>query len=238
MSVASQIQQNAAQNSALLNVLAETDHAPPTLQQHKAYITDLENEIRDLDAHIKKLEASRAKELKGHEAYRDSVMKRFAYKVSRRTDKFEAKASKEEREYFDALHDEHIIKETRKDIACRLEEANHAKSNLESVAAQHVKAQQDLDALYDSIFEGPTPEFPDEDQKEQAASNALQTYHNLRTRAEAEGQAVQILGQAQRKMHTAMAAMAEARDYSRMDMFGGGTMSDMMERNALRLKFL
>lgn len=233
MSVESKIQAAASQNSHLLSILSETDYAPPALGQHKRYIADLEGEIQKLDRSIKSLETKRAQELKDHEKYRDSTMKRFAYKVSRRTEKFEAKASKEEREYFDVLQEEHRAKESRKDLGQRLDEANSARSNLEGVAGRHNQAQQELDALYDSIFEGPTPGFPEEDERERSAGDALSRYHNLRTQTEAEGQSVQILGQAQRKMKAAMASMQDALSASRMDMFGGGTMSDMMERSAL-----
>lgn len=233
MSVESRIQSAASQNAALLQVLSETDYAPPSLAQHKRYIADLENEIAVLDKKIKQLEIVRAQELKEHESYRDSVMKRFAYKVSRKTEKFESKASKEEREYFDALETEHKAKENRKDLAYRLDQAQTSLPNLQSVADRHTTAQNDLDALYDSIFEGPTPGFPDEDQKEHAAEATLSRYHDIRTRSESEGQAVNLLSDAQKKMKTAQRSMIDAQDYSRMDMFGGGSMVDMMERNAL-----
>lgn len=69
-----------------------------------------------MDTQIRTLETNRDKEFKEHEKYRDSVMKRFAYKIGRKTEKFGAKASKEEREYFDALHEEHKTKEMRKTL--------------------------------------------------------------------------------------------------------------------------
>lgn len=233
MSVEEQIQAAALQNSSLLKVLSETDYAPPALEQHKRYIADISNETKKLDAEIKRLEALRMKELKDHEKYRDSVMKRFAYKVGRKTEKFEAKASKEEREYFDVLQQEHKAKEIRTGFGLRLDEANIARTELENVAARHVSAQRDLDALYDSIFDGPSPGFPEEDEKERFAGGALQEYHTLRTAAEAEGQAAKVLGDAQNIMKGAIMSIQEALDYSRMDMFGGGSMVDMMERNAL-----
>jgi len=233
MSVENKIQAATSQNSRLLAILSETDYAPPALDQHKRYIGDLQNEIQKLDNHIQSLEANRAKELKEHEKYRDSNMKRFAYKLSGKTDKFQARASKEEREYFDALQDEHRAKETRADLSHRLAEANTARSDLERASTTHRLAQTDLAALYASIFDGPTPGFPDEDAKERSAGAALQRYHDLRARTEAEGQAVRILDAAQGKMRGALASMGEAASYSRMDMFGGGTMADMMERSAL-----
>lgn len=233
MSIESRIQAAATQNAAILQVLSETDYAPPSLLQHQRYIADLENEHKNLEKQIKTLESNRVKEFKEHKSYSDSVMKRFAYKVSRKTDKFEAKASKEEREYFDALRDEHLAKANQKDLGDQLQEANKTLPQLQIATNRHNQAQRDLDALYDSIFEGPTPGFPEEDDRERAAASALDLYSSARTRAESETQAVQILADTQKKLKLARIALNNARDYSRMDMFGGGAAIDMMERNEL-----
>lgn len=232
-SVQSKIQAAAPRNQELIQILAETDYAKPAHEQQKRYIADVENEIKQLDTRIKQLEETRKKELKDHEKYRDSVMKRFAYKVSRKEAKFNERASKEEKEYFDVLQEEHKAKEIRKNREANLIEAQNARRDLEHVASRHDQAQKDLDDLYDSIFEGPTPGFPDEDAKEQAAHDALNQYHDLRVRVETESQVLTLLGNAGGKMKTSQYHLAEARSHSQMDMFGGGAMSDMLERNAL-----
>jgi hypothetical protein len=160
-------------------------------------------------------------------------MKRFAYKVSRKKEKFEARAAKEEREYFDVLQEEHNVKDQERNLKALREDALRAQSELESQAARHLQAQQDLDGLYDSIFQGPTPDFPEEDDRERQSSMTLQSYHEARIRSEAEGHALNSLTEASKRLKRAMNFIEEALDYSRMDMFGGGSISDMMERNAL-----
>ena len=232
-SALSKIQAAVPRNQELLQILSATDFAPAALQEHKRYMTDLENEIKTVDKKIKSLETKRKQELKDHEKYRDSVMKRFAYKVGRKEAKFNEKASKEEREYFDVLQEEHKQNEVRKNLDNNLAGAHGRHSEIEAAFARHKKAQADLDDLYDSIFEGPTPGFPDEDSKEKEAENALDQYHSLRVRVEAEGQALKCLGKAQDMMNVARQYLADARSHSQMDMFGGGAISDMMERNAL-----
>ena len=131
------------------------------------------------------------------------------------------------------LQEEHKTKEIRKNSGQSLNEAQNTKKDLENAAARHKKAQQDLDDLYDSIFEGPTPGFPEEDSKEQAAHDALNQYHDARVRVESESQVLTLLGNAGSKMKLSQAFLQEARQYSQWDMFGGGAMSDMMERSAL-----
>lgn len=232
-SIQSKIQEAAPRNSELLRILSENDHAKPALEQQNFYIADLEKEIKDLDKRIQNLENKRKAELKDHEKYRDSVMKRFAYKVGRKEDKFNVKAEKEEREYFEALQEEHKAKEIRQSTNVTLTNAQSHKKELESAAARHTHAQKDLDALYDSIFEGPSPEFPEEDSIENQANEALYQYQQLRSHGESQYQVLNILSGAKVKMSLARGSLDEARQHSRMDMFGGGMMSDMMERSAL-----
>ncbi|KAI0012183.1 hypothetical protein F4779DRAFT_105967 [Xylariaceae sp. FL0662B] len=232
-SITSRIQDAAPRNQRILNVLSETDHAVPALEQQKRYIDDLNRELSDLEKRIGALDKQRAKELKDHEKYRDSVMRRFAYRVSGKTGKFEAKAEKEEREYFAVLQEEHRAKEQEASLKQLREDALGVQRDLEIQAARHNAAQQDLDSLYDSIFQGPTHEFPQEDSVERNSENALQAYHDARVKVETGQQVVRILGDALQRLHSAISYTEDALSHSRMDMLGGGTLSDMMERNAL-----
>ncbi|EOO03924.1 hypothetical protein UCRPA7_646 [Phaeoacremonium minimum UCRPA7] len=232
-SIESRIQAAAARNKELLSVLSETDHALPDLEQQRRYIADLESQVNAAAKRLAEIDKKRKKELKEHESYRDSVMKRFAYKVGGKSEKFAARAEKEEREYFDVLQEEHRETEMKKNVETMLQDAKTVRTQLEMAVSRHSAAQSELDSLYDSIFQGPTPGFPEEDQKERESNAALQAYHDARTRAEGQGQAVKTLGYAQQRINGALMSMDDALRYSRRDMFGGGTLTDMMERNAL-----
>lgn len=232
-SIESKIREAASSNKALLKALADTDYALPALEQQRRYISDLQNECMRTDQQIAALDKKRRKELKDHTAYRDSVLRRFAFKVSGKKEAFEERAAKEEREYFEVLQQEHQANELKKNVDGMLAEALGAKEKLERDVALHKRAQMDLDNLYDSIFQGPSPGFPEEDERERISNQMLQEYHNARVRVEAEDQVVKLLTDAQASMRSAKYSMQEALGHSRMDMYGGGTFSDMMERNAL-----
>ncbi|KAF6828747.1 hypothetical protein CMUS01_08456 [Colletotrichum musicola] len=230
----SKIRQAAVRNRDLLAILASTDHAIPDLIQQRRLIADLEAQLRDSDKNVKSLDQRRKKELKDHEKYRDSVMRRFMHKAVGKRDKFDEKAAREEREYFDVLQEEHREKEINGNLRTQLSEATAAREPLEESARRHDEAQRDLDSLYDSIFAGPTPSFPEEDSRERAKDEALAAYHDVRGRAEAEQHAVKLLTDAMARMGESLKNIDDALSHSRMDMFGGGTMSDMMERSALQ----
>ncbi|KAK8125185.1 uncharacterized protein PG998_000944 [Apiospora kogelbergensis] len=232
-STTERIQTSAERNRLLLSILSETDYALPALQQHESYLGDLERQRKDATKWVEGVDKMRKKELKEHKKYRDSVMKRFAYKVSGNKDKFEEKAAKEEREYFDVLQEEHKAKEQVQSLEALYEEAMAYKTELHGIMSRHSSAQHDLDTLYDAIFDGPTPEFPEEDSMERAAKEALQAYHDTKVRVEVELEVIKTLSAVVRHLDEALYHIEDALDHSRMDMFGGGTISDMMERNAL-----
>ena len=87
--------------------------------------------------------------------------------------------------------------------------------------------------MYSHLFSGPTPDVPGEDQKEWAFREARDVFTGAKQRHDAEQQALKCLIEADKFMRGALHSLAEARDHSTMDLWGGGTITDMMERNAL-----
>lgn len=232
-SVREQIQANADRNRTLLSVLRETDNAIPDLKQQERFISDLESQLKQINAALAELERRRTRDQKQHEKYRDSVMRRFAYKVSGQREKFEEKAEVGEREYLDGLQQTQEKEEVKRELENVLGEAQAGRGGLEKDAQRHREAQNDLDHMYDSIFQGPSPDFPKEDEAEQRAERALQAYHDMRIRLDGEQQALGLLNHAGALLRNALRNMDTARSYSNWDMWGGGTMSSMMKRNEL-----
>jgi hypothetical protein len=154
---------------------------------------------------------------------------------SKGKEKFASKSEKEEREFLDAWQTERSAKESRDELAGFLEQAENDHTHLDSDTKRHDKAQAELDALYQSIFDGPTPDVPGEDQMEYNVQQAKQHFDQSQAQAGTEGMALQALQRADQTLHQASASMAEALKYSTYDMWGGGTFVDMMERDALAL---
>jgi DNA repair exonuclease SbcCD ATPase subunit len=230
-----QIREASAKNTQLLRVLGDTDHAKPALEEQLRFIHDLDSELANLNRRIQALDNTRKLELKDHEKYRDSNVRRFMYKATGQKEKFSQKAEKEEREYFEVLQKEHQAKQIRENLQEQLDAAHKVRSELEPVVRQHDNAQQELDRLYHSIFSGPTPQFPQEDEKERHTDQMLQAYHDTRLRLEAEAHTAQFLGSAMPMIQRALMHIEQALSHSRMDMFGGGAMSDYMERQQLSM---
>ncbi|KAI8629397.1 hypothetical protein F5Y19DRAFT_80507 [Xylariaceae sp. FL1651] len=232
-SITDQLQSAAPRNKQLLEVLSQTDHAPPALEQQKRYVQDLDQQLSDVQKRKQSLELARRKELNDHEKYRDSIMKRWAYKVSGNKEKFAAKAEKEEKEYFEALQHLHQANTMEEHLKGMRSEALGVQSDLEQECVRHATAQSELDNLYASIFQGPTPSFPEEDYAERKTENALHAYNGSCAKLEADQQVQRILADASKRIQSSLSHIEDALDSSRLDMFGGGAVVDMMERDSL-----
>ncbi|KAL9624248.1 MAG: hypothetical protein Q9160_001495 [Pyrenula sp. 1 TL-2023] len=236
MSTHDKILSAASENASLLAALAETDYAAPALHQQHAYIRDLKREISENDVQQQKLAGTTKTELKDHEKYRDSTVRRFAYRVGGKKEKFQEKASKEEKEYFDAVTAEFRAKQSRATLDANLKDAEKFRQELEGVVSQHDGYQKRLDELYNSIFSGPTPDLPQEDEKEQIVAQVKSEFDQAQSTLSVESQIISILHEANKAMKQALINMNQAESMSEFDMVGfGGSYADLAERNHLSI---
>ena len=225
--------QAAGKNAELLNGLSQTEYAKSALSQSQAYLKDLDHEVRQCNKQVSILSAKTRSEHADHKKYEESVMRRFLYRAGGKKERWAEKASKEEREYVEALNAEIQAKSRRDEWVKNRDMERQKCAELQQIAYTHDQLQVELDALYNSIFGGPTPDVPGEDQKEWALREARDNFNTVKQHHEAEMQAFKCLQEANSFMHKAMESLADARMHSRMDMFGGGRLTDMMERDAL-----
>jgi len=147
---------NAQYHSQLLASIAELEYVPSALTQQESFIANLEAQRSQTEAAISKLAKATKKERKEHESLRDSTARRLAHKLTGRKEKFEAKASKEEREYVEALEREMRERDALAAVEQLIKEANDTKADLTAKSARHSSLKADLAALYSRIFDGPT----------------------------------------------------------------------------------
>lgn len=224
----------AAHNDELLTILGETDYALSALRQTTAYIAELQSQVVAEEKNVKKAVLKLQKEQSEHEMYRDSRVRRLAYKMSGQKGKFEAKAEKEEREYHDALQGRVQAEKKLETLKDTLKEVQASKIEYDKAAIRHDKAQLELDALYNSIFDGPTPEFPEEDAAEVTVRQAQQVYQDISSKLNVESQVLKLLSDADKKMILCRRAISEALGASAADIWGfGGPFADFAERDYL-----
>lgn len=232
-SIQSKVHEAASQHAHLLQGLAETDHAPAQLQQQDAYLQDLKAQETSTSKRVEELRKKTGLELKDHKKYSESTFRRFAHKASGRKERFAEKAAKEEREYFDAIQEQKTAEDELAYIRQLKAEAEVQRQKFESDTAKHSHLQQQLDQLYNSIFAGQTPEFPEEDRKEDACNAASQQVQSVHQELEKERHVLFLLRQMSTKLSEARHHLDDAHGMSQWDMFGGGTMASMQKRSLL-----
>ncbi|RDB17640.1 hypothetical protein Hypma_001089 [Hypsizygus marmoreus] len=227
------IRDNAPYHAELMSAIAELDYTPAAKAQQDSYVKDLETQLQRSEEKVKKLAETTQKERKEHASLRDSTARRLAHKLTGRREKFEAMESKEEREYVEALEQELSERDSQNVLKEMLREAKQVQTDLAKKLSKYESLKRDLGNLYDQVFEGPTEDFPEDDRLEYQLHSSQVLHDQIQSTLNAECQAAEILSRADRTMSACEAKMQEALGYSQWDMWGGGGMSDMMERNAL-----
>ena len=232
-SIQSKVHEAASQHAQLLQGLSETDHAPSQLQQQDAYLKDLKAQETNTLKRVEDLRKKTNLELKDHKKYSESTFRRFAHKASGRKERFAEKAAKEEREYFDAIQEQKTAEDELAYVRQLKAEAEVQRQKVDGDTNRHNHLQQQLDQLYNSIFAGQTPEFPEEDRKEEACNAASQHVQSIHQELERERHVLFLLRQTSTKLSEARNYLDDAHGMSQWDMFGGGTMASMQKRNLL-----
>lgn len=204
------IQSAAKRNTQLLQILAETDYVVSAQQQNADYINALKKQIAEEELEVKSLGLNVEKEYEDYEKYRESSLKRFAYRFGGQGDKFDAKATKEEKEWLDAVKEELKAKNELQKLKLDLVKAEETSAELAETAIVHDSAQIELDELYNSIFQGYTPDVPGEDEKEAALTLAEHKFNALQLDLCEESQAASFLRDAGAVMMKALDALRDA----------------------------
>lgn len=226
----SQVRGAAARHAELLQVLAETDYAPPALEHQARVVANLDSQIGLSNQKLKQLTAKREAEHRELGKLRDSQVRRFMYKAACQQSKLADRAEQGERDYSEVVQRVRRERAINADLRHQRAEAALCGRRLEAMARLHVGARRKLERLYRSLFSGPLPQFPEDEAK--ARCDRVETaYHGARAVWEAESGAVQLLDKADGLLDEALARIRDALSYSRADRFAGGGVYDMMERN-------
>lgn len=223
-----------SQQQQILERLAETDYAKPKLDETNKLIDTLESALLSLSKNIVELEQVTHYEKEDHMKYHEATWRRLAYHMSGHKEKYESRAKKEEREYFEAVQQEQKAKDKLKTLKKKMYELGESKRSQEAVVKENQQAQKELDTLYDSIFGGKTPDLPEEDRQEEAVNRARAAYNEVQHRLEPEQQAVKILTDAQHSIQEAIHHLDQALTRNHSDLLGNGSdMGEVMEKHSM-----
>ena len=196
----------ASENSSLLVRLSSTSEAPSIFRAQLTRVSSLQDALTEQTKALEKLTQDVAAHSKKHKKFRDSVTRRFLYRATHMLEKFDIKAMKAEREYFAALGEESKAKERRAILERDYEDAVKVQGPLEEAAKEHEDIHGKIDRLYESLFAGPTPGFPYEDEREEA-------FYSTRTANEATKERILAARRAVRLLNLAQVSLKRAQRY-------------------------
>ncbi|KAJ6492934.1 hypothetical protein C8R47DRAFT_427436 [Mycena vitilis] len=217
MSTRDAILENVTYHAQLIASISELDWVLSALKEQDNRIASLEEEAAGLVRKIRALECETGKERKD---LRDST-RRLAAKLTGRKEKFEAKASKEEREYAEALEKETQLKGQLANVETMVVEAKAVRLDLHEKLKRYEQTKNDLAQLYSQIFDGATPEYPEDGELESRLAQAQQRHTKLPDSLTRDMQAVELLRGAYVALYGGKIKMQEARGWMR-----GGALSD------------
>ncbi|KAJ4255633.1 hypothetical protein NW762_009631 [Fusarium torreyae] len=184
----------------LWNLLEQTKHIRSELALQQKVVSDLESQLSDSNREVDGLDRKRIVDLNSHKKYRDGHFKKFLYKASGKENSFAGHAELEEQNYHNTLQQAHHASEHNLSVQAELEQELQKKNGLDRRMQEYLGLQKQLDDIYDGIFAGPTPEFPEEDAKEQQSDDALSAYVATNTALELHQKALDLLEQSASKM--------------------------------------
>ncbi|KAF5607352.1 uncharacterized protein FSUBG_5251 [Fusarium subglutinans] len=180
----------------LLGLLEQTRHIRTDLALQQKIVSDLESQLSESNRELDGLDRKRLADLESHKKYRDGHVMKFFYKASGKENSFTGQAEREEQNYHNTLQQAHLASEHNSSVKAKLDEELRKMDDLDQSMQGYLDLQKQLDDIYDDIFSGPTPEFPEEDAKEYRSNDALSAYVATKRAFELHQKALDLLEQA------------------------------------------
>lgn len=233
-SLADKVLEASTQQTRLQRTINENEYALAAQEQSFHHVKNLRQAQSKQRAELDKLRLVVVAEHETHKKFRDSHVKKLAYRVGGKKERFEERASKEEQDWLNAVQAELRAKQALENIDAQLADAERSHQKISQAASNRNKARAQLEKLYSSLFEGPTPEYPEEDAKEMQVHDALRNHDLAQVTVSAEEQATQLLLQADRELQLAWANVQEAIRHNQLNTWGvGGSWNGMAEQSDL-----
>jgi hypothetical protein len=205
----------ASRNTCLLLRLSTLSEAHSDFNAHITYINRLKESIREQTDEIEKLQEEVEARFKVHKSFCDCLAHRLFHRSNQAQEKYETEMLKAEQEYFRALgaqsKAEAKIAQTERDV----EEAAKAQSQLEKAAQEHDEVRKEIDELYEKLFDGPTPGFPEEDVAEESFKTAKAENEATKERVRKSREALRLLNLARDRLPQAQKQLARAHRLAR-----------------------
>ncbi len=162
------------------------------------YINRLQESIKEQTVQLGRVQEEVETRFKFHKSFCDVIVPRIFHRIVQ--EKNEANSSKAEQEYFDALGAQSRAEARRVQLESDLEEAAWIARELKKAVQEHEEVRNEIEELYERLFGGPTPGFPEEDVAEEAVKTAKAQNEATKERIRRSREALRLLNLAQERL--------------------------------------
>ncbi|KAK7045441.1 hypothetical protein VNI00_007694 [Paramarasmius palmivorus] len=184
------IQQHAEPHHSLIHTLKELEGLPNQLTQHQEYLDDLMKQRKNTQDNLEKVVAVITR-------FDNAEPARKGWLPSRRADNAR---KQNERERMEALETEFREQRKLRELDEKLEAGLQIKDTLSQNLIKLNNAKEELQSLHDQIFDGPTPEFPEDEELQSNLKYAREAHDNIYGSQLRLQQAVECLVKAEEKV--------------------------------------
>ncbi|KAL4872827.1 hypothetical protein BDV12DRAFT_182826 [Aspergillus spectabilis] len=197
-------------HSQILTQLKPIEHAADTLKSHEARLLELQRQLRETNHQLQQIENVTKFRHAKYEKFTDNTNRQLMYRVAGKKADYEARADKRMKDYQSALEREGKIYEERKMLQTKVAEANEERESLRAACEERSHLLEELDYMYGEIFNGRTPECPEEDSQEAETNTARNCYYTLNSKWLKHGVALKHLIDGYSKLSDALESLRRA----------------------------
>ncbi|KLO17785.1 hypothetical protein SCHPADRAFT_900335 [Schizopora paradoxa] len=225
----------ADEHARILQTISEYDSAPAELRDTDNLYKSLDRDIKAREVRLKQLVKNRMAEHKDVDNLQRSKTKRlFVYIKHGGKEGLSKRMEKEEREYIEAAQAEFNETIAIKELKEAAENAKTKKEGLERKVEERKRLLSQLDSLYSAAFNGPTPDFPEEDAAETELREAEDHYERQQSILNQRQQVTDIMQKALQTTRQMENSLQNASRNGTLDTFGiGGIWAELAERDHL-----
>ncbi|KAJ9095709.1 hypothetical protein QFC21_005581 [Naganishia friedmannii] len=201
-----------AKHNNLLRAIEAVDYAPPLMKRTQVQLELAQNRLEDVNRKLRAAEAATKRQYRTWTEVKNRKHKRmWSRLIHPPSDEEVASETKQrqERIYLDTFAEEQGLRVERDLLILQMRETEGKIENLTQICREHTRLRNELDHLYERVFDGPTPMHPEEDQAEQACKAALWRYREIQGEIKDESCVLASLQKADRMMDLADQSLAQ-----------------------------
>ncbi|KAJ4154114.1 hypothetical protein LMH87_010577 [Akanthomyces muscarius] len=197
----------APRRQQILETINATQHAKAALYQTRQDLLTIGDDQDSASEMAQKMKETAEREKKEWTKLKGSKLKKLFHSAE-----YAAELKKEEDEYYEAYEWQLRAEAAAKEVGEQIATLRKKKSILLKQVEEHRQAQVQLANLYEEVFDGPTPNWPEEDEMEANLAALQETCDTVQGKITHTYHVCEVLAPARRALNTALEAAQNSYD--------------------------